>query len=119
MSGSRARISASAGMECDLDRFYVGLLGFDRDGNEGVDSHRLVYHAENFDLIFEIKEGLVRREEYRPVGVEVDSLAEAELKFIAAELEYTRQRGLMPGQESLSLLDPAGNWVEIVEARQL
>ena len=32
-------------------------------------------------------------------------------------MEYTRQRGLNLGEESLVLLDPAGNWVEIVEMR--
>ena len=111
------RLPASAGVEVELDRFYVGLLGFERHGDEGVDSHRLIYHAENCDVVFEIREGLVRREDFRSVGVEVNSLIETDLKFIAAEVEYTRQRGLVPGQESLLVLDPAGNWVEIVEAR--
>jgi hypothetical protein len=111
------RLPASAGIERELDRFYAGLLGFERHGDEGVDSHRIIYHAENLDLVFHVVEGLARREDFRPVGIEVISLAEAELKLIQAELEYTRQRGLVPGQESLLVLDPAGNWVEIVEMR--
>jgi hypothetical protein len=34
-----------------------------------------------------------------------------------AKIEYMRQKTLTPGQESLVLLDPAGNWVELVEYR--
>ena len=34
-----------------------------------------------------------------------------------AKIEYVRQRTLTPGEESLVLLDPAGNWVELVEYR--
>ena len=53
----------------------------------------------------------------RPLGVEVISLGETEKKLIALEMEYVRQRGTTPGLDSLLVLDPAGNWVEIVEYR--
>ena len=76
-----------------------------------------VYRADNFRLLFDLVEGPVERDTLRPLGVEVPSLAEAEAKVIEADLEYTRQRGVAPGHESLLLLDPAGNWVEVVETR--
>jgi hypothetical protein len=94
-----------------LDAFYVGLLELERIATE------LAYRAENFALYFERVDGTIVHESLRPLGVEVLSLAETEKKLIAAELEYTRQRGLTPGSETLLLLDPAGNWVEISEIR--
>jgi hypothetical protein len=53
----------------------------------------------------------------RPLGLEVPALADLELKLVEAEVEYTRQRGLLPGEESIVLLDPAGNWIEIMDRR--
>jgi len=76
-----------------------------------------VYFADNFAIRFDVLEAPVERDTFRPLTVEVPSLAEAEAKLIEAEMEYTRQRGLNLGEESLVLLDPAGNWVEIVEMR--
>jgi hypothetical protein len=78
-----------------------------------------VYLADNFALRFDILEGLVERDTFRPLTIEVPSLAEAEAKLIEAEMEYTRQRGLNLGDESLVLLDPAGNWIELVEMKIL
>ncbi len=47
------------------------------------------------------------------------SLVEMELKLVEAQIVYDRQKGLMPGEESLVLADPAGNWVELVESRKV
>ena len=102
-----------AGLEVDLDRFYVGLLEFLRD----PDLRQLIYHADNFAIRFVVRELLPQRGEYRPVQIEVQSLIVAEGKLMEAKIEYLRQRTLTPGQESLVLLDPAGNWVELVEYR--
>src|SRR5688500_10075607 len=106
---------APSGIAPQLDAFYVGLFGFERVSRES----ELLYRAENVQLRFDICEKPVVHESLRPQGIEVPSLAEAELKLIEAELEYTRQRGVTPGHESLVLLDPAGNWVEIVEFRAI
>ena len=106
-------LPVSAGLEVDLDRFYVGLLEFVRDG----DLRPLVYHADNFALRFVVRELLPERGEYRPVQIEVQSLLVLEHKLMEAKMEYVRQRTLVPGEESLVLLDPAGNWVELVESR--
>ena len=103
----------TTGLEVELDAFYVGLLQFEKDET----TRTPIYHAENFSLRFEQHEGLVKRDAYRALQIEVRSLNETEHKLIDAEIEYQRQRGLMPGSDSLSLLDPAGNPVEIIEAR--
>jgi len=102
-----------AGLEVELGRFYVGLLEFVRD----TDLRELVYHADNFALRFVVRELLPERGEYRPLQIEVQSLLGAERKLIDAKIEYVRQKTLTPGEESLVLLDPAGNWVELVEYR--
>lgn len=108
-----ARLPAAAGLERPLDAFYVGVLGFARTD----DGERLAYRADNFTLHFEVIEPPLRREDMRPLGLEVPSLADLELKLIEAEMEYARRRGLLPGEESITLLDPAGNWLEIIDRR--
>jgi hypothetical protein len=109
-----ASLPAAAGIERQLDRFYVTLLGFERRPPIGDD---ISYRADNFALTFDVVEPPLRRDDVRPLGVEVPSLAELESKLIEAEWEYTRQRGLLPGEEMIVLLDPAGNWLEIVDRR--
>jgi hypothetical protein len=108
-----AVLLTSAGLERALDAFYVDLLGFARTGA----AHELVYRAENFDLHFRIEEPPVRRDTLRALGIEVLSLATVERKLIDAELEYTWQKGVMPGHQSIALLDPAGNWLQLTESR--
>jgi hypothetical protein len=108
-----ARLPAAAGLERQLDAFYVGVLGFARVPRDDA----IAYRAENFILHFTVIEPPLRRDDMRPLGMEVPSLAELELKLVAAEVEHTRQRGLLPGEESIVLLDPAGNWLEIVDRR--
>jgi hypothetical protein len=110
-----AHLPAAAGSECELDTFYVGLLRFERE----PDFHFPIYRAENFRVIFDVLEPPIERETLRPLGIEVPSLGEIEQKLLDAEIKYVRQRGLMPGQESILLRDPAGNWVQIEERREL
>ena len=110
------RLPAPAGVEVELDRFYVALLKFERLA--GTDEE-IIYRAENFQLHFDIAEAPVIHQSLRPLGVEIPSLAELEQKLIDAEVVYTRMRGTTPGIESLLLRDPAGNWVEIAEFRLL
>jgi hypothetical protein len=110
-------LPAAAGREVELDAFYVGLWGFERDESapEGV----IAYHAENFRLCFDVLEPPLRREELRPTGIIVESLAAAGQKLIDAEIEYERQRGVAPGEQLIVLLDPAGNWIALSEARSV
>jgi hypothetical protein len=106
------RVDAPAGREVDLDAFYVGLVGMQR-----VEGEAIVYRAENFDLYVDVLEPPVAREDYRPVRADVKSLPDMERKLREAEVGYVRRKGLVPGEEALVLQDPAGNWVELTEAR--
>lgn len=109
------RLPAPAGVEPKLDAFYVGVLGFERVPPET----ELHYRAENVALRFEVRERPVEHDALRPQGIAIPSLAEAELKLLEGEYEYVRQRGVMPGTETIVLRDPAGNWIELIELRSI
>jgi hypothetical protein len=108
-----ARLPAPAGLERDLDAFYVAVLGFQRQDPP----EQIIYRADNFSLRFDVLEPPLRRDDMRPLGVEVPSLPELEGKLIEGQFTHTRQRGLLPGEESIILTDPAGNWLEITDRR--
>jgi len=108
-----AHLPAAAGREPQLDEFYVGLLGFER--KPPLES--LVYRAENFDLAFDVLEPPLERDTMRPLGIEVRSLAELAAALIDRQIEHIRQRGLLPGHDSILLQDPAGNWISLTESR--
>lgn len=110
-----ATLLTSAGLETQLDAFYIDLLKFERDDK----AEGLVYRADNFRLRFEVIEMRPDREVFRPVGIEVPVLTDVEHRLIEREIEYSRQRGLTAGQERLVLRDPAGNWIEIAEYRKV
>jgi hypothetical protein len=106
-----AHLPATTGLEHALDGFYVGLLEFERDEKrDGV-----VYKADNFRLRFDFVEGPVPRDDMRMLGIVVRSLTEAMLKLTEAKIEFQHEKGLMPGDERLVLLDPAGNWLRITQ----
>ena len=108
-----ARLLAVAGLETQLDHFYAGILKFGRDECECG----LIYRAENCRLRFDSKERPQPRDDYRLLGVIVPSLAEIIRRLSDEGLAYTRQLGLLAGQESLILNDPCGNLLEITESR--
>jgi hypothetical protein len=108
-----AELLTGAGLERALDAFYVELLGFVRTGSP----HDLSYRADNFNLHFRVEEPPVRRETLRALGIEVQSLATIEQRLIDGQIEYMRQKGLQPGHQSIAVLDPAGNWLELTESR--
>ena len=109
------RMPAPAGSEVQLDAFYVNVLGFERMPPETA----LDYRAENVALRFDVRERPVEHDNLRPQGIEVPSLAEAELKLIEGEYEYVRQRGVVLGTETIVMRDPAGNWIELIELRPI
>jgi hypothetical protein len=108
-------LPAVAGLECDLDNFYVSLLGFARDHNSSGDE--IVYRADNFRLRFYVLERKMPREGYRPMGILVPSLPALVQRLDEAKIEFVRQRGLEVGSESILLCDPIGNLLEISESR--
>lgn len=110
-----AELLTGAGLERALDAFYVDLLGFVRTGSP----HDLSYRADNFIVHFRVEEPPVRRETLRALGVEVQSLATIEQQLIDGQIEYAWQKGLQPGHQSIAVLDPAGNWLELSESRTI
>src|SRR2546421_3041886 len=92
-----------AGLERELDQFYVAILRFERDREE-----ELAYQADKARIVFKVIEVPAPRISLRPLGIEVPSLVETETKLAEAEIEYCRQRGLTPGLDVLLLMDPAG-----------
>jgi hypothetical protein len=110
-----AHLPAAAGREVELDAFYGAMLGFERlDVPE-----TLAYRAENFDLVFDVLEPPLERDTMRALGIEVLSLADAQRMLIDHQIEYIRQRGLLPGHDSILLQDPAGNWIALSESRAI
>jgi len=108
-------LPAPAGREVELDEFYAGMWGFERDTRESS----VVYRADNFRLRFDVLEPPIQRQEMRPVQIEVRSLLRAEHKLVEAKIEYERQKGLTPASDALLLLDPAGNWVALSEMKEI
>ena len=106
------RVDAPAGVERELDGFYVGVVGMER-----IPGEEMVYRTDNFDLYVDVLEPPVPREDFRPVRAEVRSLAVVQQKLIEADVAHVRRKGLVPGDEALVLQDPAGNWVELTETR--
>jgi len=107
-----------AGLERQLDEFYVTLLKFEREaitGDEGL--HELVYRAENFRVRIQVVERPVSREDFRPLTLVVESVNDLARRLTELEIEFQRQRGLVPGLDSLLLSDPAGNPVSVGEYR--
>lgn len=107
-------VRAAAGLEVQLDEFYVELLRFDR---EGADCGCIIYKAENFRLCFDVAEPPIERADFRPVCVDLPSLAILELQLVEQEIEYQWQKGLSAGRHTLLFRDPAGNWVQAGEYR--
>jgi hypothetical protein len=108
-----ARLCAIAGLEIQLDKFYVELLKFERDSSHP----HIAYRAENWRLCFDSHERPRPRDDYRFVGVIVPSLSDLARRFDEAGFSYDRLRGIFAGQESLLLNDPCGNMLEITESK--
>jgi hypothetical protein len=102
-----------AGVERELDDFYVGVLGFERD----LDERGIVYRAENFRLRFTVVEVPPARTDYRPLMVTVPSLDEVIERLREAEVEFERVKSIRLGSVQLLMADPAGNPVEVNEVR--
>jgi len=110
------RVESPAGLEPELDAFYIELLKFEK---EYADGDVIVYGAENFRLLVKVIEPPVLRDDMRPLLIEVPNLLEIEHQLIDLKIEYQRLRRLTPAHMSLFLMDPARNWVELVEYRAL
>ena len=110
-----AWLLCAAGLERDLDEFYAGLLKFVRDPA----TNDIVYRAENFRLRFRVIEPPFERIDFHPTRIEVPLLRDFQKALVERDMEYARHKGLLPGQDSITLLDPAGNYVEVTEFRRI
>lgn len=97
-----------------LTRIYCDLLGMVRDDD---DAGRLRVWAENVAITFVPAEASPERQSVRPLGVEVPSLALLIERLLEAGVEYLRQKSVDAGDESILILDPGGNWIEVRESR--
>jgi hypothetical protein len=109
-------LPAPAGAEHLLDQLYVGILQMIK---VSADHERLVYRADNFDLVFELAERPVPHDSLVATQIEIPSLRAAMEHLTAAEIEFDRARGLVPGDDRLVFLDPAGNWINLQERRMI
>lgn len=103
-------LTAKIGSEHELEAFYVKQLGFERV--EDPDAC-LRFRSDNFDVVFTMGEPPITREAVRPLCIEVPSLPELEDRLLKANIEFLPQKTVQAGQESILILDPGGNWIEV------
>ncbi len=107
------RLITPPNLAAALDAFYVDLLEFTSE----CSADSIVYRAGNLRLRLTVVDHIpMQRDGIRPVGIEVRSLRDAEKRLFDSQIDYLRQRGLLPGLISLLLQDPAGNWIELFES---
>ena len=107
-------LPAANGLERELVQFYVGMLRFVRKATEEAEG-LVIFHAENQRLCFDVLEPPITRESIRPIGIEVVQLDDIEHRLLDEQTPHTRQVGLLPGDDSILLQDPAGNWITLVQ----
>src|SRR5688572_11734406 len=108
---------AQCGLELEHDDLYVKVLLMEKE--QPPEDGWWAYRADNVRVRFQIKEGLLARESYRPLQVVLPSLKEVEARLFEHEIEYTKERGLTPGSKMILVLDPSGNRVEVTERVEL
>ena len=110
------RLAAVAGIEKELDDFYINLLKFERGEHE---DGRIVYNAERWRLVFNVVERPPAHDDYRPVMVQIPHFPDFidALKERAVDFEW--QKGVAPGVETAFLRDPAGFWVSVAPWRPI
>jgi hypothetical protein len=103
-------LPAAIRLEAELDAFYVGILNFATAREAGA---ALSFAAENVDLVFDLAEPPVDRDNLAPTMLEVPSLRKLRELFLENEIGYETMHGLMPGTEHIIVRDPAGNLLAI------
>lgn len=107
-------LPSAAGRERELDAFYVGVLKFERLASP---EEFIAYHAENFDLVFDVLEPPIDRDNLVPTALQVPSLRDLRFVLVEREIPFEPIRGIDPGTDHLLLKDPTGNWLAIDEWR--
>lgn len=104
-------IPSIAGLEREMDGFYVGLLAFER--LPATDALEIVYKAENVLVRAEVVERPPERNDLRPMLVQIPHLVDFIRLLNEREIEYEWQRGLAAGTDRVLLRDPSGNWISV------
>src|SRR3954466_6485490 len=71
-------LPTAAGLEVQLDDFYVGLLKFER---EGSNAGHVTYKAENFRVHFDVLEPPLDRDDMRATGIDLPSLSQLRMSL--------------------------------------
>jgi hypothetical protein len=100
-------------LQKDMLRLYGEMLQF---AAMPAEPH-LAFRADNFILRFDLPRS--DKPNYHPIRIIIPSLPVFEAQLSEAGIEYTRQRGLLPGEEVTVLLDPDGNWLEVHERKDI
>lgn len=116
VSVADVHLPAATGREPELDVFYVDLLRFNRDASP---NGTLAYAAENFSLVFDLAEPPIERDSLVPTMIEVPSLAAMRELLNEREVPHEWIKSLLPGEYSILLQDPAGNWLSLGEIRAI
>jgi hypothetical protein len=104
------RLNTPAGVETQLDAFYVGLLRFERDAD---DAESIAYRAERFRLCFSVVERMPERGDYRPVMCDVPFINDVVAALNEGKIDFEWQKGITAGVDRVLLRDPAGNYVSV------
>lgn len=104
-------LPAIAGLEREMDGFYVDLLAFERQPSTGA--LEIVYKAENVLVRCEVIERPPDRADLRPMLVQIPHFVDFIRQLNERELEYEWQRGLAAGTDRVLLRDPSGNWISV------
>ena len=110
-------LTGQSGLEVEHDELYVKVLLMEKE--EPPEHGWWMYRADNVRVRFQIREGLLVRDSYRPLQVEVPSLKEVEARLFESEIEYAKERGIAPGSKMILILDVSGNRVEVTERIEL
>ena len=122
---ANATLVTAAGLEKMLDQFYVGMLEFDRDDTQELDTPTgkrqfgIIYRAENFRLCFIVHEKVPEHTDMRMLGIIVKSIPVLEQKFRDAQIQYQTEHNANNGEIRLLVLDPARNWLRIEQVTNL
>lgn len=108
------RVDAPVDSQAALNEFYGDMLKFNR---EYADGDVVVFGAENFRLLIRLVDPPVLRDDLRPILIEIPDLLAMENALVARKIDYQRIRRLTLAHASLVLMDPARNFVELLEYR--
>jgi hypothetical protein len=104
------RLNTPAGLEKELDAFYVGMLRFERDAEETA---CIAYRAERFRICFTVVERMPERGDYRPVMCDVPFMNDFVTALNDGQIGFEWQKGITAGVDRVLLRDPAGNYVSV------